>query len=155
MDLSFSGLQTTSWVTDTGEVVREESPMGLLTVAESSERAVAMAVPRGVQLDLLEAAAVVPVSKQRIENPRDVQRLRLRLEGADLSSPDLQGVGQRVDGDVIEILDARGLVAAPGTADLSVTCNRSPSSKATPLKSRPRPRACSRASPACASAPSG
>ena len=120
VDLSFGGLQTTSWVTDTGEVVREESPMGLLTVAESSERAVAMAVPRGVQLDLLEAAAVVPVSKQRIENPRDVQRLRLRLEGADLSSPDLQGVGQRVDGDVIEILDARGLVAAPGTADLSV-----------------------------------
>ena len=55
---------------------------------------------------------MVPVSKQRIENPRDVQRLRLRLEGADLSSPDLQGAGQRVDGDVIEILDARGLVAA-------------------------------------------
>ncbi len=120
VELAFGGLQTTSWVTDTGEVVREESPMGLLTVAESSERAVAMAVPRGVQVDLLEAAAVVPVSKQRIENPRDVQRLRLRLEGADLSSPDLQGVGQRVDGDVIEILDARGLVAAPGTADVSV-----------------------------------
>ena len=119
VDLSFAGLQTTSWVTDTGEVVREESPMGLLTVAESAERAVAMAVPRGVQLDLLEAAAVVPISKQRIENPRDVRRLRLRLEGADLSSPDLQGVGQRVDGEVIEILDARGLVAAAGATDLS------------------------------------
>ena len=33
--------------------------MGLLTVAESSERAVAMAVPRGVQVDMLEAAAVL------------------------------------------------------------------------------------------------
>ena len=145
VDLSFGGLQTTSWVTDTGEVVREESPMGLLTVAESSERAVAMAVPRGVQVDLLEAAAVVPVSKQRIENPRDVQRLRLRLEGADLSSPDLQGVGQRVDGDVIEILDARGLSrGAWHRSTCRPTCSRSPSSKATPRKSRPRPRARSR-----------
>ena len=119
VELSFGGLHTTSWVTDTGEVVREESPMGLLTVAESSDRAVAMAVSRGVQMDMLEAAAVVPVSKQRIENPRDVQRLRLRLEGADLTSPDLQGVGQRIDGDVIEIVDARGLVAEPGAPDLA------------------------------------
>jgi transglutaminase-like putative cysteine protease len=119
VELSFGGLQTTSWVTDTGEVVREESPMGLLTVAESSERAVAMAVSSGVQTDMLESAAVVPVSRQRIEIPRDVQRLRLRLEGADLTSPDLQGVGQRVDGNVIEILDARGLVAETGAPELA------------------------------------
>jgi transglutaminase-like putative cysteine protease len=113
VELAFGGLRTTSWITDTGEVVREESPMGLLTVAESAERAVAMAVPRGVQVDLLEASAVVPQSKQRIEEPRDVRRLRLRLEGADLSSPDLQGVGQRVDGDIIELIDARGLPLGP------------------------------------------
>ena len=35
--------------------------------------------------DLLEAAAVVPVMKQRIDEPRDVRRLRLRLDGANLS----------------------------------------------------------------------
>jgi transglutaminase-like putative cysteine protease len=119
VDLSFGGLQTTSWVTDTGEVVREESPMGLLTVAETQERAMAKAVPRDVQVDLLEAAAVVPQSRQRIEDPRDVQRLRLRLEHADLSSPDLQGAGQRVDGDVIEIVDARTILAEPSAEDLS------------------------------------
>ena len=116
--LSFAGLQTTSWVTDTGEVVREESPMGLLTVTETQERAIAKAVPRSVQLDLLEAAAIVPQSKQRIENPRDVRRLKVRLEGADLSSPDLQGAGQRVVGEVIEIIDARTLQPEPGPADL-------------------------------------
>jgi hypothetical protein len=38
VELAFGGLRTTSWITDTGEVVREESPMGLLTVAESAER---------------------------------------------------------------------------------------------------------------------
>ena len=116
VELSFAGLQTTSWVTDTGEVIREESPMGLLTVAETEERAMSMAVPRQVQLDLLEAAAIVPQSRHRIDNPRDVQRLRLRLEGADLSSPDLQGSGQTVDGNVIEIADARTLRPEPTAA---------------------------------------
>jgi transglutaminase-like putative cysteine protease len=120
VELSFGGMQTTSWVTDTGEVVREESPMGLLTVAETQERAMAKAVPRNIQLDLLEAAAVVPQTKERIEEPRDVQRLRLRLEGADLSSADLQGAGQQVDGDTIEIVDARTLRAEPEIVDLGV-----------------------------------
>jgi hypothetical protein len=120
VELSFGGLQTTSWVTDTGEVIREESPMGLLTVAESQERAMALAVPRNVQLDLLQAAAVVPQSRYRIEEPRDVERLRLRLEGADLSDGELQGAGQRVvDDNVIEIVDARTLVAEAGRPDLA------------------------------------
>ena len=126
VELSFGGLQTTSWVTDTGEVVREESPMGLLTVAETQERAMAKAVPRSIQVDMLEAAAVVPQSKQRIEAPRDVERLRLRLEGADLSSADLQGAGQRVDGDVIEIVDARTLQPEPGALDLSAFLQAEP-----------------------------
>jgi transglutaminase-like putative cysteine protease len=126
VELSFGGLQTTSWVTDTGEVVREESPMGLLTVAETQERAMAKAVSRSIQVDLLEAAAVVPQSKQRIEQPRDVERLRLRLEGADLSSADLQGAGQRVDGDVIEIVDARTLQPEPGALDLSAFLQAEP-----------------------------
>lgn len=93
--------------------------MGLLTVAETQERAVALAVPRNVQVDLLEASAVVPRGKYRIEEPRDVKRLRLRVEGADLSSPDLQGVGQRVEGDVIELTDPRDLQAEPGAPDLA------------------------------------
>ena len=36
---SSPGLKTTSWITDTGEVVREESPLGLITVRESAESA--------------------------------------------------------------------------------------------------------------------
>ena len=92
---------------DTGEVVRE-SPMGLLTVAETQERAMArrcLAASRSTCW----RRPPSPQSKQRIEEPRDVERLRLRLEGADFSSADLQGAGQRVDGDVIEIVDARTL----------------------------------------------
>ncbi|HEX8030615.1 MAG TPA: hypothetical protein VF491_19210, partial [Vicinamibacterales bacterium] len=35
VQMAFSGLTTTSWITDTGEVVREESQMGLITLIET------------------------------------------------------------------------------------------------------------------------
>ena len=114
IDMQFAGLHTTSWVTDTGEVVREESPMGLIIVREAPERARAMAVPFQVRKDLIAASAVVPETKRRIDDPRDVRRLRLRLDGADLSSADLQGVGQSVDGDIVELRDTQTLRPGPG-----------------------------------------
>ena len=114
VDMAFGGLQTTSWVTDTGEVVREESPLGLITVREPAERAQGLSVPGRIQADLLKAAAVVPITAERIDEPRDVRRLKLRLEGAELSS-DIDGVGQKRVGNVIELVDARLLL--PGAAD--------------------------------------
>jgi hypothetical protein len=113
VELEFAGLRTTSWVTDTGEVVREESPMGLISVREPAERATALAVPGQMRTDMLQAAAVVPVMNQRLDEPRDVKRLRVRLEGVDLSGLDLEGVGQSADGNTIDIRDASLLTAGP------------------------------------------
>jgi transglutaminase-like putative cysteine protease len=110
-EMEYAGLRTTSWITDTGEVVRERSPMGLETIRERPEAARAMVVPYRVREDLLDAAAVVPDSRLRIDEPRDVRRLRMRLTGADLSSPDVRGVGQTVDGNILEIRDAQGFRA--------------------------------------------
>ena len=119
VEMAFSGLRTTAWITDTGDVVREESPMGLMTVRESADRARNTAVPGGVRADLLDAAAVVPIMKQRIDQPRDVRRLRIRLEGADLSSADLQGAGQTIDGDIVDLHDPRELGAERADATAS------------------------------------
>ena len=124
VETEFRGLKTTSWVTDTGEVVREESPLGLMTIRETPERARGLAVPGRVQADLLQAAAVVPAMRGRIDEPRDVRRLRLRLDGADLPAEELTGAGQTADATartgarVIEIVDPRTLV--PGPRDASV-----------------------------------
>ena len=117
VDMAFGSLRTTSWITDTGEVVREESPMGLITVRESARDAQRLAIGGQMQSDLLEAAAVVPETTQRIDEPRDVRLLRLRLDGADLSSADVQGAGQTVSAGVIEIVDARTLQAGPADPD--------------------------------------
>jgi transglutaminase-like putative cysteine protease len=70
-------------------------------------------VPGAIRADLLDGAAVVPAMAQRIDDPRDVRRLRIRLEGADLSSPDLQGAGQIIDGNIVELRDARELQPGP------------------------------------------
>src|SRR4029077_6588306 len=85
VEMEFAGLRTSSWITDTGEVVREESPLGLITVRESADSARAMAVSRRMQVDLLQTAAVAPRMKAPVPEPRDVRLVRLRLRGAALS----------------------------------------------------------------------
>jgi len=122
VDMEFTGLRTTSWITDTGEVIREESPLGFITVRETAERAQALAVPGQIRQDILQAAAVVPEMSPRlppITDPRDVRRLRMRIEGADLTSADLVGVGQQVDGDIIEIVDSQTIES--GAADPAIS----------------------------------
>jgi transglutaminase-like putative cysteine protease len=113
VDMTFQGLHTTSWVTDTGDVVKEESPLGLVTVRETADRAQGMGIPGRVQADLLKMSAVVPQRPLRIDDSRDVRRLRINLEGVDLANPDLSGVGQTAGAGAIEIQDAKLLRAGP------------------------------------------
>jgi hypothetical protein len=122
VEMAYQGLQTTAWVTDTGEVIREESPLGLMTIRETPAEAQGLAIPGNVQEDLLRMSAVVPVMRQRIDEPRAVRRMRLRLEGLTVPGLELDGVGQTTDGAgvgqttdgaVIEIRDPRTLEAGP------------------------------------------
>jgi hypothetical protein len=115
VDMTFAGLKTTAWVTDTGEVIKEESQMGLMSVREPPDVARRLAIGRGVQTDLLDEAAVVPRNntKNRIDDARDVRVLRMRIDGLDLTNPELQGAGQSVRDDVVEERDARSLTAGP------------------------------------------
>jgi transglutaminase-like putative cysteine protease len=71
-----------------------------------------------VQTDLLQAAAVVPAMRQRIDEPRDVRLLRLELDGADLTSIDVQGAGQTVSGSTVELIDPQSLQAGPADPDI-------------------------------------
>jgi transglutaminase-like putative cysteine protease len=111
----FSGIVARSWITDVGEVVKEESPTGLLVIRETAERAQALAVSAASQADMLEAAAIVPSPpNKRIDDPALVQRLRLRLTGAEtFSAADLNGAGQTVKGDLFDLIDTRTLPATP------------------------------------------
>jgi hypothetical protein len=112
----FAGITSLSWVTDTGEVVKEESPLGLVVVRESREQALQLGVPAAVRSDMIEAAAVVPSHSRRIDDTAAVRRLRLTLQNAEgLAAADLQGAGQTVDGNRFDIRDQQG--AAGGAPD--------------------------------------
>jgi hypothetical protein len=117
----FAGIESTSWVTETGEVVREESPLGLIVVKETREQAQARAMPGDVQADLLEAAAIVPTPRRRIDDGRSVLRLRARLSGLAAFDPrDLDGTGQTREGDVLEVVDPRTLRPGPHDPERSL-----------------------------------
>ena len=60
LDMTFAGLHTSSWVTDTGEVVKEESPLGFSSVRESPEDARRLSGRGMVGAALIENAAIVP-----------------------------------------------------------------------------------------------
>jgi hypothetical protein len=111
--MEFAGITSTSWVTDVGEVVREESGMGLIVVKETRDRALALAVPGDLQKDMLEVAAVAPAGPGRIDDPRMIDRLRLRVDGLAVGGADLQGAGQTVTGDVIRDPRSHGRRARP------------------------------------------
>jgi hypothetical protein len=118
--MEFAGITSTSWVTDVGEVVREESGMGLIVVKETRDRALALAVPGDLQQDMLQAAAVAPSGPGRIDDPKLVDLLRLRVEGIPPGGrADLEGAGQTFDGEVIEIRDLTGASAGAPDPDAS------------------------------------
>ena len=110
VEMAFGGLQSTAWVTDTGEVIREESPLGLITVRETPETAQAMAVSARMRVDLLQASSVIPKTTKTIGEPRDIVSMQLRLEGVDLAKIDaLDGGAQRLEGDVVNLRDPETL----------------------------------------------
>jgi transglutaminase-like putative cysteine protease len=121
VDMTFAGLKTSAWITDTGEVVREESPLGLLSVREAPDEAQRLAIGSRIQGDLLDSAAVQPrrSTKTRIDDPRDVRRIRIRIEGADLTAPEMRGAGQSIEGDILQIVDARSLRAEAADPDVA------------------------------------
>jgi len=119
IDADYAGLKTTSWITDTGEIVLEKSPTGFQTVLETQAEAQMMAVPFNVRNDLLSASAIVPSGRLQIDEPRDVRRLTLRLSGAEVDRAAMNGVGQSIDGDLVEIRDPQSLQSVSGGPDVS------------------------------------
>jgi hypothetical protein len=98
------GIEFTTWVTEMGEVLREESPMGFLLVKETKDDALRIARP---SLDLLSQAAV----PFKVKLSPDISYLKVRLTGISFKGLELDGGRQKLTGDVLEInkevLDAR------------------------------------------------
>ena len=117
VDLGYAGLTTTAWITDTGAIVREESPLGLMSVRESPEQAQQMAVSARVRSDMLQAAAIVPTLRVPVTEPTDVVAMRVEFSGVDLAGFDFAAATQTMNGRVLAVTDPRALVAGPADPD--------------------------------------
>jgi hypothetical protein len=93
---NMKGIEFTTWITERGEVLREESPMGFLLVKETKEDALKVARP---SLDLLLQAAV----PFKIKLPPGISYLKVRLTGISFKGLELDGGRQKLTGDVLEI----------------------------------------------------
>jgi hypothetical protein len=84
------------WVTDTGEILREESPLGFVLVAERSEEAM-----KGLSSapDITGRIAV----SFNMKLPDNVRYLRVKLSGIDLRDFDINGGRQSLNGDLLEV----------------------------------------------------
>lgn len=120
IDMTYAGVHTTSWITEVGDIVKEESAMGMVVLRESRERATAMAMGADVKADMIEAAAIQPETRRNIDDAASLRSLRLQFSGAALpGSPDeLNGAGQTVTGDVVEIVDPNQLKSGPIPRDI-------------------------------------
>ncbi len=119
VQMGFSGLTTTAWITDTGEIVREESPLGLMSVRETPEQAQALAVSARVRSDMLQAAAIVPTLRTPVTEPTDVTRLKVAFDGVDMAAFQLTSSTQTFDGRILEVRDPRALAAGPVDPELA------------------------------------
>ena len=84
------------WVTDKGEVLKEESPMGFTLIRENKEEALRKGAAPS---DLWEDAAVA----FNMKLPADVHYLKVRVLGVDLNDFEMEGGGQQRRDNIIEI----------------------------------------------------
>jgi len=94
---SFKGIETLMWLTNNGEVLREDSPMGFSLVKEAKESAMQLAE---LSLDVI---AQVSVPFNLSLTPDKTEYLKLRLSGVDAKKLEVDGGRQRLHGDILEI----------------------------------------------------
>lgn len=99
---SQQGMEARVWVDSTGRVLREESALGLVLLAESPEAARG-GRDRIAAVDLA-LALRIPLAGRIPGDPRTLERLRLRLTGAAGDRVPSAPPRQRVRGGVLEIV---------------------------------------------------
>jgi hypothetical protein len=101
---SFQGMEATAWITQEGETIKEESPLGYSLLKETQIEAMKRD-KRGPAVDII---ALVKIPSSPIENASNVTTLKARLSGAPLEGFELDGDRQAWKDGVIEVRSIAG-----------------------------------------------
>ncbi len=96
---SFQGMEAFSWMTEEGETIKEESPLGYVLFKETMQEAMKLD-KEGPKVDII-SLTMIPSGK--IEDPAKTVYLKARLSGVPLGRFELTGGRQAIKDDVIEI----------------------------------------------------
>ena len=96
---SFQGMEATSWITQEGETIKEESPLGYSLLKETRIEALKLD-KRGPAVDII---ALVKIPSSPIGNSGGVKLLKARLSGTALDGFELSGGRQTWKDGVIDI----------------------------------------------------
>jgi hypothetical protein len=96
---SFQGMETTSWLTQDGETLKEESALGYVLLKET----MAEAKKRDKGGPVVDIISLTMIASDPIKESPRVRHLRARLKGATLQGFHLDGDRQTLKEDVIEV----------------------------------------------------
>jgi transglutaminase-like putative cysteine protease len=96
---SFQGMETTSWVTQDGETIKEESALGYVLLRENE----AEAKKRRKSGPVVDVISLAMIPSDPIKDPARTTYVKARLKGVPLQGFQLDGDRQTLQGDVIEI----------------------------------------------------
>jgi transglutaminase-like putative cysteine protease len=96
---SFQGMETTSWITQDGETIKEESGLGYSLIKESRDEA----KKRDKGGPVVDIISLTMIPSDPIKDSGKTTYVRASLRGVDLRGFQLDGDRQSLKGDVIEI----------------------------------------------------
>ena len=96
---SYQGLEAFSWITEDGDTIREESPLGYVLLKESRAEAVKLD-KKGPLVDII---SLVMIPSTNVENPAETRYLKAKLSGVPFQGFDLDGDRQAFKGDTVEV----------------------------------------------------
>jgi hypothetical protein len=106
---SFQGMEAFSWITQEGETLKEESPLGFSLLKETRVEALTRD-KRGPAVDII---SLVKIPSSPIENSAGVKTMRARLSGAPLTGFELDGGRQSWKDGVLSVRSAAGAGSYP------------------------------------------
>jgi len=96
---AYQGMETTSWITQDGETIKEESPLGYVLLQESAKEAIKLN-KKGPAVDII---TLTRIPSDVIKESFQVKYFKARLKGVSLNGFQLEGDRQTLTGDTIEI----------------------------------------------------
>jgi hypothetical protein len=94
---SLDGFNTMIWLTEKGEVLREDSPMGFSLVKEEKDSAMKLTKPS------IDVVTQVSIPFNLLVSTDTIKYLKVRLSGINLKRLEVDGGRQRLSGDILEI----------------------------------------------------